>query len=760
MAFDLNLLSLTRRNDQDLPEPGGLHIATPPRRTARGRQPDRVILYYCQEGNAPLTSEQQNQLLKRLAQTYYSTPGSVTAAMRNVAESLNQTLLDRNQRGASGGRNEIGLLAIITVRDERLYLALCGPLQAYMVSASGVQHYYDPQTARRGLGLGRSTPIYYAQAVLAPNDTTIISPQPPPTWTTGTLSGLHGQVPESLRQRLLIQVGPELEALLLQARAGTGKIFLLKPKAGASQPAMDAAPPIETAAPATTTLPPAPVTEQVAPLPEEIPAPAQVDLTPLPAIEEVSYPARAPEEPAPAPPRRAESAPPVAKPAAKAAPRRPGTGRQALGTILRAFGVTLGQAMHAMRTFLGRMLPGEGIFTLPSSVMAFSAVAVPLVVVTIASVVYIQRGRGGQYQIYYAQAVQAAGAAQTQSSPVAQRQAWQTVLDLLDQAEGYTVTDESRALRRQAEQAFDVLNLVSRLDFQPAISGGIPGSIEIVRLATTANDLYLLDGDSGSVYRAAGSSRGYTLDSTYQCGPGYPGSQSVGPLVDMVALTTPTSSGATVLGLDASGNILLCQPDQPPLFTPLATPYTNWDEPRALAADVDNIYVMDPGKDAVWIYRIDQFTGSPIAFFTGDPPDLENIVDLAVEKDDLYLLGADGQMTLCTFTALSVSTTQCNLLPYTDARPGQEGALVGVETPFSQMAATLAPDPSLYLLEPNAQALYHFSLRLAFQKQLRPQTTLGGRTAQTPPVTAFALTPDKRIAFLALSNEVFYAGVP
>ena len=52
------------------------------------------------EGNAVLTQELQDQLLKRLAETYYKTPGSVTAAMRNVIESLNQYLLDRNLRPA------------------------------------------------------------------------------------------------------------------------------------------------------------------------------------------------------------------------------------------------------------------------------------------------------------------------------------------------------------------------------------------------------------------------------------------------------------------------------------------------------------------------------------------------------------------------------------------------------------------------------------------------------------------------------------
>ena len=115
--MDLNLLPLARRDEQELLELPGLHIAARPRRMARGRQPDRFFLYLATEGDLPLSPSQQEQLLGRLSQTYYKTAGSVTAALRAAAEALNQYLLERNLSSASSGQQSIGLLILFTLRE-------------------------------------------------------------------------------------------------------------------------------------------------------------------------------------------------------------------------------------------------------------------------------------------------------------------------------------------------------------------------------------------------------------------------------------------------------------------------------------------------------------------------------------------------------------------------------------------------------------------------------------------------------------------
>jgi len=75
--------------------------------------------------------------------------------------------------------------------------------------------------------------------------------------------------------------------------------------------------------------------------------------------------------------------------------------------------------------------------------------------VTVAAAVYFQRGRATQYEVYITQAREAAQVAATKSDPAELRQAWQTTLLHLDQAEAYQTTSESKEMRNQAQAVLD-----------------------------------------------------------------------------------------------------------------------------------------------------------------------------------------------------------------------------------------------------------------------------------------------------------------
>jgi hypothetical protein len=145
-------------------------------------------------------------------------------------------------------------------------------------------------------------------------------------------------------------------------------------------------------------------------------------------------------------------------------------------------------------------------------------------------------------------------------------------------------------------------------------------------------------------------------------------------------------------------------------------------------------------------------------FFNEEIPDLQNVIDFTVNRDDLYLLNADGSLTYCVYSNMGGVPTRCARPAYVDFRPGRENLPLVPPSPFRQIQNTLPPDPSLYLLEPLQQAIYHFSLRnLAFQGQYLPdpQNSLPDR-----PATAFAVDNIQRYLFLALGNQVYYAILP
>jgi hypothetical protein len=743
--MDLKLIPLARHNGQDDQILPGVRVAAQPRRPARGRKPDRLILYLDFEGNRTLPPEQQEQLLKSVAQTYYQTGGSVTAALRASADDLNKQLLDYNLHSTSSEGQIVGLLNLLTIRNDRLYLAQCGLSHGYLISDSGVRYFHDSQPAGRGLGLGRTTPIYYSQAQIGSGDILILTPQPPADWSPTNLGRLYGKEVEPLSQNLLSMAGSNLHAVLIRAEDGPGKTYLLRPKLAAG-------------AAVATTISKSTETEESGTPPEQQVVPMPIPAERIPPNESLQ-----PTEayiPPTQPSGEAEIS--SAEPVSRQKESVVGPVRAGLAAMIQSAGSAMGKFTLGLRTFISRLLPGEGLFTLPSSVMVFIAIAVPLVVVTIATVVYFQRGRAGQHEVYLAQAVQAAGFARSQTDPQTQLVAWQEVIRYLDEADGYQFTPNSQQLRFEAQQVIDDLNMITRLVFQPALTGNLPETTQISRMAVTESDLYLLDSSDGQVWRAFSSGVGYELDETFQCGPGFPGSQNIGPLLDILALPKSEESGATLLGMDSNGNLLHCHPGEPPLFNVLEAPSTGWVQPQAFTINLGNLYVLDPQANAVWIYWNSDFTQQPQLFFDEQVPPMESVIDLALDKSDLYLLHDDGHITVCAFSELGVAPTRCtDPAPYTDSRPGLEGQLLSPHPAFTEITSTLPPDPSLVLLDPDSRAIYHFSLRLTYIRQYRPQIDLDSIVAVAAmPASSFGISLDSRVIFMALGNQVIYAGMP
>jgi hypothetical protein len=76
------------------------------------------------------------------------------------------------------------------------------------------------------------------------------------------------------------------------------------------------------------------------------------------------------------------------------------------------------------------------------------------------------------------------------------------------------------------------------------------------------------------------------------------------------------------------------------------------------------------------------------------------------------------------------------------------------EAVFNQIYFSSFPERSIYLLDPQNQAIYYFSVLLTLQWQYQPRVSLVEGRA-----TAFAISPN-RTAFMAISNYVYYAAMP
>ncbi|HNB53470.1 MAG TPA: hypothetical protein PK530_16085, partial [Anaerolineales bacterium] len=324
----------------------------------------------------------------------------------------------------------------------------------------------------------------------------------------------------------------------------------------------------------------------------------------------------------------------------------------------------------------------------------------------------------------------------------------------------YQITDETSALRAEAQTVLDQLDTVVRLSYVPVLSTPLADNVTISRMAASADNLYLLNRDVGNVVRVWQSGRGYETDQTFRCGPLPNESLIVGPLIDIAVLPPINYLDAQVLGMDANGILVYCLNEaDAPIPVPLFPPDSNWGSPRAFALDNDILYVLDPQTNAVWVYYGSnyEFTSRPRLFFDADVPPMSDVIDLAVDRGELYLLHQDGHITICTF-GFDIQPTRCtDPAPFTDSRAGLVSGATLTGTQFAEIAFTPPPDPSIYMLDPLQQAIYHLSLRLTLQRQYRPQLT--GDTPRDTVPTAFVIGPN-RLAYLAFGNQVWVASLP
>jgi hypothetical protein len=741
-------------------------------------------------------------MLARLAETYFTSSGSVTAGMRATVERLNEFLLNRNLRSARQGGQVVGGLAMTVLHGTSLYVLLAGPVHVILLSPGGVERFSDP--AARGLGQARVVGSRFFTSSVEDGSTLILTPSPLVEWNDVALRGWAGlPVPEL--HRCLVGQALEVQAGVVRCATGKGEIqWTLKPLVEPAAAQSAAAAP----GPRATGRKSEPLGSKLAGIflsgkrlakPADQPAgePARVEqrLTPAPAaglepltradesarvepqfeIESpVENPAETPRPVVSARPReRVVPTQAVVKPrqvVTQARPRPQGPSPAAVAAAKAATSVfsrvhkgwnALGRGLSKL---VARAIPGQPVegLNLSASTMLFMALAVPLVVVAVAATVYFQRGRGEQYQAFLRTAQQFSEQAAAQEDQTLRREDWNQALFWLDKASEYGRSDEGTQMRRQAQDGLDGMDGIQRLPYQPVAVGGLPDGTNITRMVATINDVYLLDSTSGGVFRLYRTGQGFELDTQFNCAPGKAGSVIVGDFIDIVALPPNNEYKATVMGIDKGGNLVYCAPNLTGYSTTTLTPPdSNWGEIKQMVLYQDVLYVLDPQVNAVYRYYGDGgpvFNSGPRFYFGNMIPTLTDVIDIAVDQQFLYMLHEDGTMTTCTDAGFS---TECaDPAPYGDGRSGRMSEPLWFDDArFIRLQTTQPPDPSLYVLDQAAASIYHFSLRkLNLQRQYRAQVEQD-YPLPAAPATAFAVTPNRRV-MLAFGDQVFFAPLP
>jgi hypothetical protein len=799
MPMDLNLLSLYRANGQEHTAQPGLMAYAPPRKAARGREREWLLVSLLLNGNRPFQPEEYETLTNAAALAFHNTQGALTAALRAAAEAINDALLERNLSTTGRGQYAIGWVTLAALRDSQLTILQCGPTHVLALNAGAARHIHDPALAGKGLGLGQSINRYFSQIQLQPGDRLLICPKLPPAWANALESDRGLPAPEATRKRLLAVAEGDVGGALIHVTDGTGAMHFVTtdaplPFTPPSTPVADAV--SQTFQPAPTALPPAPPLVEFPPEPEPTPSftppaahvvgrppedsPSAYAIPPQSADEELverlaemalarQFPSSIPrvgEEDA------FEALPPVEEDEdeaevevvdvtstprlspeeiAQRAQRRVESQRQmaraAVGGI-HAWRNFTEQAGARIRKFLPNLLPGgESDISLPVPAMAFISILVPLLIVTIAVVVYMRFGVSSQYETFLAQAIELREIAMQKTDPLEQYETWKAVLKQAGNAEEKNPTNEAKALKQEAQTQVDTLLGVTRLRLSPIFN--TPLDAQISRMAVSDSDLFMLDAANGRILRAAINGRGHVLDETFNCQPGVYGDKSVGSLVDLQALPKVNTLNSSVLGVDAAGNLLYCAQGQTSRPMSLTPPSTNWGRVTAIALDSGRLYVLDAPARAVWVYSDKEgvFTDAPLFFFGNQIPEIQDAIDIAVSSDGLFILHNDGRVTYCT--NIEGSPARCESpVQMINRFPAYGSANVFAEAHYTQMILTGLPDSTLLLLDDEGQSIHRLGSH-GFE-------LLGilGASAGNGSLGALAVNPN-HILYLAIGGQVY-----
>ena len=764
MKFDLTVYAFETH------QPRLLCTASAGKGAARGREEDSLIIKLWPSDAVSLNEEVLNQTLSKLAAAFFKTSGSVTNAMRSLADGLNKTFLSGNSQLQEKDTWQTASLLMGVVHHETLFIGINGKAEALLVRRNGREHLFDEELDPRGLGLSSVVHPRFFQTAVTDGDFVLLAQEIPADLLTS--------------ERLKADTASLAEFVPL---LGGADVIRLTYGEGLSLKAH-----LETKVPSEaqeTTKTEDKQVEPVAAEAQELDWPEEVLETPeleeekgslaedlfvnvplvsLSTIPETK-PEPQPEEPAVAPvePEIIPEEPVVTTKNAEEAPSAPiFDGEQfktdALHSVAKGASIlkNVEEKIGAIFQKSNEKKREEGKLVTELSALSkwLIAILVPVLLVGLTTFIYLSQGQGNEYSYFLAQAQASANNAALMQTDELKREVWNQTIEWLDKAAAYQKSEEVNALYLRARLALDELDGAKRLIYKPAFAAGLFPDMSVSNIISLNRDLYVLDKTSGEVRHLTLQSQGYSLDEAFRCGPGSINGVQVGKLVDMVAIPINNPAKAPILAIDAAGTLLYCAVGSNPTAAILLPPDGGWRELKSIAFDSGKLLVLDSAANAIWIYRgfSSNFDQVPVSYFDAMPVKLQDAIDLAVNGDELFLLHADGHSSHCLASQISGLVTCEDPYPYQSALGGGAGVDLA-SLKFNQMAYSPPPDPSIYFLEPETAELYQFSLRLNLNQVLRPRLSDG--SLPTGRATSFAVAANRQV-FLAFGNAVYYAILP
>jgi hypothetical protein len=637
-------------------------MMAPPPRVARGRADERLFILLDLTG--PVTPHLYREMREVVAQEYWSTSGSVTAAMRQAAAAANRHLFQFNLSVDSSNRCYGGLICAV-LHGEDIFIVHAGPGRACVLRRNQFDCFpRGGELPHLGMGVVADVRLYHAFAAVG--DTLLLAS-----------SSLARAAGDAGLARVLPRADVD-EVLTGLEQVGAGVDFI----ALVARLVLPAPAPRAVATPRASVVPSQPT---VAPPQPEVPADRETSWRSISArvtegLQRTrSQTTRA--EPLDLPPAPVSKPPVLPEPA-----RKPGS---ALGervwkdvqVVGRGFGErvkdgarTVGHAIVAAgaavaagaRALFHRILPGAERGAqrqarqprpVPKEnrvVMMGVAIGIPILMGIFVLAVWFTSGKQAQFESLITLAEAEKQQAQTTNVVSETRKHWDLVLDYTRQAANLQPGSPAIAeLQEQALKAIDELDGIVRLAFVELGNFGEGSALR--QLVVHGQTIFILDPAAGWVAQV-----NFNLTDDGIVVPDEAPSVfvktglevdggTVGSLVDFAWVESGSGRMASGLViLDEDGGIVSYDPawgseaGEPHLTRSLLGMPPR--VPRAIDSFDGRFYVLDSSEEQIWRYdpQGDLYPNRPSPYFVVSPArPLGDAIDMAIDAN-VYVLYAGG----------------------------------------------------------------------------------------------------------------------
>lgn len=590
--------------------PPGALVEVAPHKAARGRETDTFFVMVMPSGEIAASSFYQ-QMSLMAAERFFSTGGSVTSALRDVFNTLNNNLFEHNH---SGRKHYEASMVCAVLRGNDLYLARTGG------AISVLRHSGQTQTLPEALD--DEDALYLPPLGVQPIPEVQMKRYPVDSGSRLLLvdATLAEITPERIDQSLVAQnVTHVLDAFrtLVTRHVRMMLVEFVPPADSVDLPVVEG--------------------ESTTDINAEIAAArskAQQAKMVAAARKEAAERRRA---------RRSRT-----EKLQEQAQKRAGKAVYSAGRSLSALGELSG------KLFARRVPTSDAERTRPqlsARFITFAVFLLPFTIVLVVVLSWLTNMGTTRFEQCIQETLGAADLARSMdsSSPRGVLAAWESALLIADSCEEMRPDDPTiLAIRREGQDVIDRLNNISRRE--SILLATFEGAV-IDRLILRGLDLYALDSVNSLVYRVQIGASGTEVASLPQPIPNMRRGTTVDglPVGNIIDIAFDDDEQA-VVALDRQGVLVRCLPrfimecDAQRL---LAT--ENWVTPIAINIWQRRLYVLDAGAEQLWRYEPSgtTYASVPTEYFTGAArPNLVRAVDFSINSDGfVYVLYSDGVMS-------------------------------------------------------------------------------------------------------------------